>query len=99
MENGRSRLSGPSVVAFLVESIERLLLRQVRPHLFDDGVEGGGVGDGEFAEHLAVEGDAGGGGGGDEAVVGDAALAQGCVQAGDPEGAEVALLLAAVAVG
>jgi hypothetical protein len=33
--------------------IELGLIRQVRTDLFDDGVECGGVGDGEFAEHLA----------------------------------------------
>src|SRR5258706_8462978 len=77
----------------------RRLLRQMRADLFDNAVEGLGVADGQFAEHLAVERDAGGDGGGDEAVVGDAALAEGGVEAADPEGAEVALLLAAVAVG
>src|SRR5712671_3076856 len=68
---------------------------QVRPDQFDDSVEGGDVADGQLAEHFAIELD----GGGDEPVVVDAALLEGGVQARDPEGAEVALALAAVAGG
>lgn len=67
--------------------------------LFADGVEGGGVGDGDFGEHLAVELNAGGDEGGDEAVVGDVAQVDGGAEAGDPELAEVALFLATVAIG
>src|SRR3954470_7160437 len=73
-------------------------LPQVGLGLLDDGVEGGRVRDGQLAEHLAVEGDAGGGEGGDEAAVLDAAQLEGGIEAGDPEGAEMALLLAAIAV-
>ena len=67
--------------------------------LFDDGVESGGIADGQFGEHLAVQLDAGGDECGDEAVVVDAAGLEGGVEAGDPEGAKVAFVLAAVAIG
>src|SRR4051812_30411721 len=67
--------------------------------LFDDGVERCRVADGQFAEHFAVQLDAGGDQGGDEAVIAQAALAQGGAEAGDPQGAEVPLLLLAVLVG
>src|SRR5881409_3432821 len=69
----------------------------VRADELHDRIERGGVADGELAEHLAVQLDAGGDGGGDEAVVVDPALSQGGAEAGDPERAEVPLLLAAIA--
>src|SRR5690348_13883186 len=55
----------------------RLGSGQMRPGEFDDGVEGGRVADGQFAEHLSVQLDPGVDKGGDEAVVADAALAEG----------------------
>ena len=61
----------------------RLRLADVRAGHFDDRVEGGRVGDGQLAEHLAVQLDAGGAEGGDEAVVADAALPQGGAEARD----------------
>src|SRR4051795_8999343 len=73
--------------------------RDMRLRLFDDGVERRRVADGQFAEHLAVQLDAGGHEGGDEAVVAQAALAQGGAEARDPEGSEVPLLLLALLVG
>src|SRR5438105_6264584 len=71
----------------------------MRPNLFDDGVEGCRVGDGEFAEHLAIQRNPGVVQGGNEAAVADAALFDGRAEALDPEGAEMSLLLTAVAVG
>src|SRR5207248_1193393 len=70
----------------------------VRTALLDDGVEGLGVADGEFREHLAIELNAGADQGGDEAVVVDAALTKRRAEARDPEGAEMALFLATVAI-
>src|SRR5438874_8024545 len=65
----------------------------------DHGIERSRVADCELAEHLAVQLDAGQRKCRDEAVVADAALAEGGVEAGHPEGAEVPLFLPAVAVG
>ena len=44
--------------------------------LFHDGVERGWVGDGQFAQHLAIEFDSGRDEGGDETVVTDSAKTQ-----------------------
>src|SRR5205823_10113258 len=57
------------------------------------------IADRQLREHLAIKRNPGGDGGGNKAVVGDPALTQRRVQARNPEGAEMALLLAAVAVG
>src|SRR5881628_3700575 len=71
----------------------------VGAHRFDDRVERGRVADRQLAEHLAVERNARRRQRGDEAVVVDAALLEGGVEAGDPERAEMPLLLPAVAPG
>src|SRR5258708_12325614 len=72
---------------------------QMRLHKLDDGVERRRVADRQFAEHLAIELDAGGECGRNESVVGDAALLKSGAEARDPQSAEVALALAAVAGG
>src|SRR5437764_703064 len=71
----------------------------MRAGLFDDGVENGRIDHRQIAEHLTVERDSRGNQRRDEPVVVDPALAQRGVEAGDPELAEVALALPAVAVG
>lgn len=70
----------------------------MRADFFNDGVEGCGIDDREFAEHLAIEFDAGQDERGDESVVVYAAGAEGRTEPGDPEGSEMPLALAAVAV-
>lgn len=67
--------------------------------LGDDGVEGGGVADGQFRERLAVEFDLGLFQTGDELAVPQAALAAGRVDADDPQLAELAFADPAVPVG
>src|SRR5688572_29802575 len=68
----------------------------VRAGLLDDRREGVRVGDGDFAEHLAVEHDARHLECGDEPAVADAVGLQGRADPRDPELAEGALLLLAV---
>src|SRR5262245_60576227 len=67
--------------------------------LLHQGVEGGRLAGGEISHHLAVHGDAGLLDAGDELRVGEAMGAGAGVDALDPEGAEIALLVAAVAIG
>jgi len=57
---------------------------QMRASLLDDRVKRRRIGDRQFAEHLAIERDAGEVQGGNEPVVRDAALLEGSVQADDP---------------
>lgn len=66
---------------------------------FDDGVEIVGVMDGQFAEHFAIEFDAGLFECEDEAAVLNAPHAAGGRQAGDPQPAEIALARSTIAVG
>jgi len=66
---------------------------------FDDSREGGGFADSEVGEDFAVELDIVGFELGDELAVGQAFLSGGVVDAGNPEGAEVAFFVATVAVG
>src|SRR4051795_11795117 len=63
-----------------------------------ESAEGLGVADGDVREHLAVELDARQLEAVHERPVGQALLARGGVDAGDPQAAEVALAVAAVAV-
>ena len=71
----------------------------MRLGLLDDRVERRGVDDRQLAEHLAIQLDPRRHQCGDELAIADAALPEGGVQAGDPQAAEVTLLLPAVAVG
>lgn len=67
-------------------------------HLVDDGLEGSGIVEGEVSEHLAVDLDAGLVDEAHELAVAEI-LEAGCsVDTLDPEGAEIALLVLAVAV-
>ena len=67
--------------------------------MLDDCGEGGGLVDGEVGEDFAVELDAFLLHAADELTIADAVLAGSVVDAGDPEGAEVAFAVATVAVG
>ena len=67
--------------------------------LFDQGIKGHLIADGDVGQHLAVEADIGGLETLDEAAVADAGTAAGGVQADDPQSADLALLLLAIAVG
>ena len=67
--------------------------------LFGHGGEGDAVVVGDIRQHLAVDLDPGLLQPIDQPAVGQAVLAGGRVDTGDPQGAELALLLAAVAVG
>src|SRR5437763_12939751 len=77
----------------------RSRVRQMRLDLFHDRIKSGRVGDGQVAEHLAVQLNAGFGQSWNEAIIVNPALLEGGVEARDPQGAEVALFLAAVAIG
>ena len=61
--------------------------------LFDQGIKGHLIADGDVGQHLAVEADIGGLETLDEAAVADAGTAAGGVQADDPQSADLALLL------
>src|SRR5437870_1358305 len=71
----------------------------MRPGELDDGVERRRVCRRQVAQAFAIQLDSGAGQCGNKAIVVDAASPQGRAEAGDPELAEVALLLTAVAVG
>ena len=64
----------------------------------DDGFECLGLADGQLGQDLAVEGDAGFLDSAHEGGVGDTELVHAGIDAGDPEAAEIALLVAAIAV-
>jgi len=66
---------------------------------FKDLVEGGGVGDGDFAEHLAVQVDVGPSEVADERAVSDASLLAGSRYSSYPESPEIAFPGLAVASG
>ena len=68
-------------------------------HGFHDLGECFGIGDGHVSKDLAVQLDARLGKLEDELAVADAVFADSSVQAGDPQSAEIALLVAAVSVG
>src|SRR5579883_2157185 len=74
-------------------------LGQMALGLFDDRGERGRLMDGEFGQDLAVDFDPGRGQPGDEAAIGQAVLAHGGVDALDPQRAEFALAVLAVAIG
>jgi hypothetical protein len=65
----------------------------------DDGVERGGVEDRQLGERFAVELDVGLRAAVDELAIAQAAFAAGCVDADDPQFAELALACAAIAEG
>jgi hypothetical protein len=67
--------------------------------LLDQGIKGHLVADGDVGQHLAVEFDVRGLEAFDEAAVADAGVAAGRVEADDPQAADLALLLLAIAVG
>src|SRR5467141_541342 len=75
------------------------LVREVRLDLAGDLVESRLVANGEVREHLAVDVDVGALQAGHERAVAHAELAHRGVDAGDPQRAELALLLPAVAIG
>src|ERR1700733_1711205 len=74
-------------------------LMNVRPSFLDDRIERRWGGDGDLAEHLAIQFNAGGNQRGNETAVVDATLFQGGIQARDPQAAEKSLLLLAMLVG
>src|SRR5687768_6712359 len=70
----------------------------MRAREFNDRIEHRRIADRQLAEHLAIQLNASLGERGDEAVVVHAALLESRVQARDPQRAEVALLLPAIAI-
>src|SRR5208282_5945256 len=74
-------------------------LGQMALGLFDDRGEGRGLGDCELGQHLAVDLDPGRREAGNEPAVGQPVLARRRVDPLDPQGAELAFAVLAVAVG
>src|SRR5690606_12068667 len=89
----------PTGVPALNGQVKRGCSGESGPRLFDQGLEGLGLVDGEIGEHLAVHLDASLAEAVDKSAIGQTQLAGAGVDALDPEGAEIALLRAAVTIG
>ena len=68
-------------------------------HLFHDSVKSRGIVDRHLGKHLAVQFDAGFSKPAHEFAISQSALTSGCIDAGDPQSAEIPFSLATVAVG
>src|ERR1700757_4665157 len=76
----------------------RLISGFRRACLIHQSLEGGGLVNGEVGKHLAVDLNTGAGEPADKSAIGHAVLAAGCVDALDPERAEIAFALLAADV-
>ncbi len=71
----------------------------MRPSKFDNRIKRRWIADRHLAEHLAIQLNTGRNQRGDESAIGDAAHLYRSAKSSDPKLAEVALFLAAIAVG